>query len=162
MPIPLIPLLIGGLAVTAAVKVHKRADAMTPERQKLFDAAIQSLPDPDKLRQLAGAFAEQGLHKQADLLNKRAALRELPKETQEARKGVFRKAMSLLDPAKVEQAATVFHGEGCIGAASCLNLYAQGLRATDPAQVELIATSLETRKGQSGKDAAKVLRGKRE
>ncbi len=160
MPLPLIPLVVGGLAITAAYKVHRRSDAMTPERQKLFDAAIQSLPDPDKLRKLAAVFAEQGLHKHADLLNKRAALRELPKETQEARKTVFRKAMSLTDPVKVEQAATVFHGEGCIGAASCLNLYAQGLRATDPAQVELIASSLENKKGQSGKDAAKILRGR--
>lgn len=160
MPLPLIPIVIGSLAVTAAYKVHKRSDAMTPERQKLFDAAIQSLPDPDKLRQLAGAFKDQGLFKQADLLEKRAALRELPKETQDARKQVFRKAMSLTDPNMVEQAATVFHGEGCIGAASCLNLYAQGLRATDPTQVEAIARSLEDKKGDSGKKAAKILRGK--
>ena len=160
MPIPLIPIVVGSLAATAAWKVHKRSNAMTPERQKLFDAAIQSLPDPEKLRKLAEAFQAEGLSKQADLLRKRAALRELPKETQEARKQVFIKTMSITDPEKVEQAATVFHGEGCIGAAAVLNLYAEGLRSTDPAQVEAIATSLENKKGESGKAAAKILRSK--
>jgi hypothetical protein len=157
---PLIPVVIGGLAVSAAWKVHQRSNAMTPERQKLFDAAIQSLPDPDKLRKLADAFEQQGLKTQAELLRKRAALRELPKEVQQARKQVFIKAMSSTDPEKVEQMATVFHGEGCIGAAAVLNLYAEGLRSTDPAQVEAIATSLENKKGESGKAAAKILRGK--
>lgn len=157
---PLIPVVIGGLAVSAAWKVHNRQNAMTPERQKLFDAAIQSLPDPDKLRKLADAFDQQGLKTQAVLLRKRAALRELPKEVQQARKQVFIKAMSATDPEKVEQMATVFHGEGCIGAAAVLNLYAEGLRSTDPAQVEAIATSLENKKGESGKAAAKILRSK--
>ena len=157
---PLIPVVIGGLAVSAAWKVHSRQNAMTPERQRIFDAAIQSLPDPDKLRKLADAFDQQGLKAQAVLLRKRAALRELPKEVQQQRKQVFIKAMSATDPDKVEQMATVFHGEGCIGAAAVLNLYAEGLRSTDPAQVEAIATSLENKKGESGKAAAKILRSK--
>ena len=158
MPIPLIPVVIGSLALSAAYKVHKRTNAMTPERQKIFDAAIQSLPDPAKLRALADVFESEGLPKQADLLRKRAKLRELPKDVQQARKQVFIKTMSITDPDKVEEMATVFHGEGCIGAASVLNLYAQGLRATDPAQVEAIARSLENKQGDSAKDAAKILR----
>jgi phosphopentomutase len=160
MPIPLIPIVIGSLAATAAFKVHQRSNAMTPERQKLFDAAIQALPDPEKLRKLADAFQQQGLSKQADLLRKRAALRELPEATKQARKEVFIKTMNSTDPDKVEQAAAVFHGEGCIGAAAVLKLYAEGLRSTDPAQVEAIATSLENKKGESGKAAAKKLRAK--
>lgn len=160
MPIPLIPVVVGALAASAAYRVHKRTNAMTPERQKIFDAAIQSLPDPLKIRELADVFESEGLSKQAELLRKRAKLRELPKEVQLARKEVFIKTMSNTDPDKVEEMASVFHSEGCIGAAAVLNLYAQGLRATDPAQVEAIARSLETKQGESAKRAAKTLRAK--
>lgn len=159
MPIPLIPVLIGGLAISAAVKVRRQADAMTPDRQKLFDALIQKCADASKLRAAAEQFQNYGLPKQADLLRKRAALRQLPKEVQEARKAIFRNVMKLQDPEKVDSAAQTFYDEGCLGAASLLRLWAEGLRSTDPIQREMIAKSLENKKGQSGKEAAKILRG---
>ncbi len=160
MPIPLIPVLIGGLAVSAAVKVRRQSNAMTLERQQLFDALIQKMADPVKLRAAAEQFQNYGLTKHADLLRKRANLRELPKEVQEARKEVFRNVMKLQDPDKVDSAADTFYSEGCIGAASLLRLWAEGLRSVDPMQRELIAKTLENKKGQSGKEAAKILRGK--
>lgn len=160
MPIPLIPVLIGGLAISAAVKVRRQGDAMTPERQKLFDALIQKCSDASKLRAAAVQFQNFGLSKQADLLRKRATLRELPKEVQEARKEVFRNIMKCEDPDKVESGAEAFYNEGCLGAASILRLWAEGLRSVDPVEREMYAKSLENKKGQSGKEAAKILRGK--
>jgi hypothetical protein len=158
MPLPLVPLVVLGLAGTAAYKVHKRKRGMTPERQALFEGALKSLPDPDKLRSLADKFHGEGFPLQADLLRKRATLRELPEDVQEKRREVFRKGMASTDADKVELLSKVFEKEGCTGAGACLQLYASGLRASDPNEVEAIAKSLETKKGKVAKMAGEFLR----
>lgn len=154
----IVPIVVLGLAGAAAYKVHKRKTGMTPERQALFTGAMNSLPDPSKLRGLADVFHGEGFPVQADMLRKRANLRELPEEIKEQRRETFRKAMRCLDPDKVEKLASIYENEGCAGTAACLQLYAQGLRASDPSQVESIAKSLETKKGDVAKKAAAFLR----
>jgi len=154
----IVPLVVLGLAGTAAYKVHKRKKGMTPERQAMFHGAIQSLADPDKLRALADKFHGEGFPAQADMLRKRAKLRELPGDVQEQRRETFRKGMRCLDADKVEKLASIYEQEGCAGASSCLYLYAKGLRASDPNEVESVAKSLETKKGPIAKMAATLLR----
>jgi hypothetical protein len=127
MPFPLIPLAVVALAGTAVYKVHKRKSGLTPERKKVFDAALENLKEPEKLRTLATSFENEGLKNHADMLRKRAALRELPAATKDARRVVFKKAMASKDPAAVQKIAEAFHKEGATGAAANLRKYASGL-----------------------------------
>lgn len=156
----IVPIVVLGLAGAAAYKVHKRKTGMTPERQALFAGAMNSLPDPDKLRGLADKFHGEGFPVQAEMLRKRAKLRELPKEIQEQRREIFRKGMRSMDPDKIERLAQIYESEGCIGSAECLRLYAKGVRATQPEEIEAAAKSLETKKGPVAKEAAGILRNK--
>ena len=102
---------------------------LTAERKAIFQAALETLEDSGKLRELADVFAAEGLTVQADLLKKRANLRELPDAIKRARHEAFLKAMSASDPAKVEEIALLFENEGAIGASNALRGYAAGLRA---------------------------------
>jgi hypothetical protein len=128
---PLIPALILAGAGTAAVIQKRRAErqtgVMTPARQVVYETALNEVQEPDKLRDLAKAFRAEGLTEQAAMLEKRAALRELPQETKKARREVFKKALESKDKANVRKVAAVFHGEGCSGAAAELYRYADGL-----------------------------------
>lgn len=156
----IVPLVVLGLAGGAAYKVHKRKKGLTPERQALFQGAMNSLADPNGLRGLADKFHGEGFPAQAEILRKRAKLRELPKEIQEQRREVFRKGMRSMDANKIEQLAQVYESEGCAGAADCLRLYAKGVRATQPEEIEAVARSLETKKGHIAKESAQLLRNK--
>jgi hypothetical protein len=123
----ILPLLIfGGLVGGAAYAAKKRA-GMTPERQKIFEAALSNLKDPIALRKLADEFEKAGLKSQAELLRKRAALRELPPETKVKRREAFRAGMASVSKSGVESLANAFAKEGATGAATALRNYAQGL-----------------------------------
>ena len=102
---------------------------LTAERKAIFQAALEVVEDSGKLRELADVFAAEGLTVQADLLRKRANLRELPLAIKQARHDAFLKAMSAADPKKVEEIANLFENEGAIGASNALRGYAAGLRA---------------------------------
>jgi hypothetical protein len=102
---------------------------LTPERKAIFQAALEVVEDSGKLRELADVFASEGLTVQADLLRKRANLRELPPAVKEARHAAFLKAMNAADPRKVDEIADLFESEGAVGASNALRGYAAGLRA---------------------------------
>lgn len=129
MPFPLIPVGIGLLVGTAAWAQfgREKSHQMTPERQRIYDAAIRSLKDPVGLEQLGEAFKSQGLHAEGDLLLKRAALRRLPKAQKEANRVKFRTAMTSKDPKEVLSVAEEFESRGATGAAFELRRYARGL-----------------------------------
>jgi len=130
----LIPVVIVGLTCAAAYKVSQgNKGVMTPERQVIYDTALRTLKDPDKLRELACAYRKEGLPVQAEMLEKRAALRELPQEIKEARRAAFKKAKECTDPTKVEVVASAFEHEGATGAAQSLRDYAAGLKAAETA-----------------------------
>lgn len=121
----LLPVVIAALAGTAYVVATKpKPGAMTPERQVILDTALNSTSDPDKLRALAKVFREEGLPAQADLLEKRAKLRELPSDVKEARKAAFRAGMASKNPVAVRALADEFEREGATGAAAALRTYA--------------------------------------
>lgn len=130
MPFPLIPVGLGVLVGTAAWAKFGRdtsAPQMTPERQRIYDAAIRSLKNPDGLEKLGQVFKDQGLHAEGDLLLKRAALRRLPKAQKEANRKRFREGMASKDPREVMAIADEFENRGATGAAHDLRMYARGL-----------------------------------
>jgi predicted negative regulator of RcsB-dependent stress response len=122
-----IPALVVGLGGLAAWKVWKKKHRMTPERKKVYEAALKSLKDPVKLRELATAFDKENLKEEAELLRKRAALRELPADVKAGRRDAFKKGMASKDPTGIETLAKEFEKEGATGAAAALREYAAGL-----------------------------------
>lgn len=129
MPFPLIPAVVValGAATTVAVVRRKKHKGMTPERKKVYVAALNSLKDPVKLRELADTFEKEGLTKEAAMLRKRAKLRELPPKVKKQRRTAYRKAMRSKNPQAVLKLANAFHTEGATGAAASLRKYAKAV-----------------------------------
>jgi len=132
MPFPLVPILIGigtGSVAGIALRNNRKRNprGMTPERQQIYEAALTSLKDPDKLRELADAFHGEECYPQADLLRKRAALKELPDEEKKKNSVRFKEAMASKDPAFVERVAKEHEQRGATSAAFNLRRYAKGL-----------------------------------
>lgn len=134
IPVPY-ALLLGGLVAGgyyAKVQHDKKVPPkgeLTPERQVIFETALNEVKDPAKLRALAKAFREQGLTREADILEKRASLRDLPPDVKEARRDAYRKGMDSKDPLAVDNLANAFEKEGATGAAEALRKQAEALRA---------------------------------
>jgi hypothetical protein len=139
----MLPLIIGGVGAGAVLaagaqwyRERKARRALTPERKAIHEAAMTTLKNPDQLRALAGTFDRVGLATHAELLRKRAALRELPAETKQQRADAFRMGMTSKDAAKVEGLAMAFQNEGATSAAANLRVYASGLTSPDVGGVE--------------------------
>ena len=127
----MLPLVVIGVLATASLYKNRRKvkGSMTAQRQVIYDAALTSEKDPANLRILAKAFRAEGLIPQAELLEKRAALRELPPEIQAARRQIVRDALTSDNPVFVAQMAGEFDAVGASGAAHALYQHASGLRA---------------------------------
>lgn len=129
----IVPGVIICLAVGSYIVNRKRKGEMTPERMRIFTAAINgSLKDPAKLDQLADAFDKEQLSEHAKLLRQRAALKRLPKPVQKARQAVFRKAMQSKNKAAVLKLADEFDAQGATGAALKLRQYGVNLPDSIP------------------------------
>lgn len=127
MALPLIPIAVASLAGYGAWRKFKKPAAMTPERKKIFEQAMRTLDDPEKLRKLADEFEKQKLKPQANELRKRAAIFAASPAVKEQRKQVFKKAMNSSNPTAIKQVAAAFHKVGHYEAAEKLRKYAQGL-----------------------------------
>lgn len=131
MPFPLIPVGIGLLAGAAAwAKFGRETTMMTPQRQRIYDAAVRGLKDPVGLEKLGQAFKSEGLHTEGDLLLKRAALRRLPRDQKEINRAKWKQGMSSKNPKEVLEIADEFDNRGATGAALELRRYARGLLGT--------------------------------
>lgn len=131
MPFPLIPVGIGLLAGVAAwAQFGREKSKMTPERQRIYEAALRSLKDPAGLEELGNAFIKEGLTAEGELLLKRAALRRLSPDEKAANRAAWKKGMSSKDPKEVLEIADVFEQRGATGAAAELRRYARGLLGT--------------------------------
>lgn len=106
---------------------------LTPERQAVYEVALAKVMEPQKLEETARLFELQGLPAQADMLRKRARVRNLPPAQKKARREAYRKAINSADVEGVREMASAFAGEGCSGAALSLYEYADGLEAGQPA-----------------------------
>ena len=122
---------VGGAIANVAQPTHK--GVMTPKRSIIYKAAITSTKDPDELRRLADAFEAENLKPWAEMLRKRAALRELPPDIREARKNVYRKALCSDSPEEIETAAKLFENEGAADAAKGLRDHADAVKAAHAA-----------------------------
>lgn len=113
---------VTGLAAWAykKQKTTHQYGVLTPDRELIYNRAINNLQDPEKLRKLAEGFKSQGLKPQAEMLEKRAALRDLPREVKKERRTVFKKLMLCEDPKKILEAADVFDSQGATGSALAL------------------------------------------
>ena len=100
---------------------------MTPARQEVYDQAMASLADPVKLRVLAEAYRKEGLNYEANMLHKRAALRELPPDVKKGRQEVYRQALKSTDKEAIAKVANAFEREGALGAAQKIRDYLSGL-----------------------------------
>ncbi len=124
----LIPLVILGLTAGAGVLAVKRPVGITPERKKVYEEAFKSLKEPEKLRELAEAFEKEGHKNEADMLRKRALLREAPPEVKQARRAAFKKAMASTNADAVRAMGDAYLSQGASGAARALYQYADGLK----------------------------------
>jgi hypothetical protein len=130
--LPAIPIVLGGAAAYAAFKKWRKPSGMTPQRKQIFEAAMRTLKDPSKLRELAASFEKEGLKAEAGILRKRAALFSAPPAVRQARLQVFKQAMSSTKPEAVRVVAKEFHKKGAYEAASKLRNYAKGLVGFKP------------------------------
>lgn len=142
MPFPLIPMVIMSLASGAyAVKRHRdKTKEATPqqaaERMVIYETAINTIKDPDKLRLLAKAFGEAGCTAEEKMLNLRAENAEAPPEVKEARQKAFRDGMSSRDVAGIRNLANAFESQGAPGAARDLRAYAMAVEANAQSATE--------------------------
>jgi cobalamin biosynthesis protein CobT len=132
--LPAIPVIVVLLGCGAYFRRDKQRGIMTPERTKIFNAAISGgMADPDNLDKLAKSFEEQGLAEQAALLRQRASLKRLPNEVKLARRAIWRKAIKSKNRAAILRLAMAYDGEGCTSAAMRLKEIASGLPDKLPA-----------------------------
>jgi hypothetical protein len=144
--VPVAVLVLGGVSYEMSRRAElRRVSALTPARKVVYEAALQSVKDPIELRKLADVFDEVELTDEAEVLRKRAQLRELPAEIQDKRRDAFRKAMSCLDPVKVIECADAFSECACFSAASNLRKYASGLSSEDVDTIRSIVEDLESK-----------------
>lgn len=125
-----VPILIGGLVLVAAFRGDTKPKfEMTAQRRVIFDTLMKECRDPNRLREVAQAFRTCGGDDPwAILLEKRAALRERPKEIRDAHREVFRKALICKDADSVDIVAKSFEQMGATGCAAQLYAVAKGLR----------------------------------
>jgi hypothetical protein len=128
----IVPLLaLGSLTGISAWLQSRRtteiAGTLTPEREKLHEALLLHQRDPKKLRKMAAKFDEQNLSDKAQQLRNLAAVYELPKEEKDARREIFRKAITSKNRDAVLRVAAQYETDGCIGASAKLRRYAAGL-----------------------------------
>jgi len=123
--------------------------ALTPERQVIYEMAIEYLRNPKALRAMAEEFERQGLPTLAARMKKRAAVQELPAEKKAERRDAYRKARASTNVDGILKVAEAFEDDGSPGAAYNLRSYAEGIKAavaagqTPATPADLPATSDE-------------------
>jgi hypothetical protein len=130
------PVGLGAGVVLGGVLAHKTdrpRGELTPRRQLMFQRAMESVKDPVELRRLGDAFAGESLPEHAQLLYKRAGLRELPEDIKAKRRMIFRKAMCSDNVQAIRGVALAFAREGAIDAGKVLKEHADAVEAAHTA-----------------------------
>jgi hypothetical protein len=154
-----LPIGIGLLAGLAYWRSRKKTGVLTPERELIYKSALDNEKNPENLRALAKSFREEGLDGEADMLEKRAALRNLPPDVAAARRDVYNQALQSENAEGVEKVAAAFEQQGATGAAATLKNYAAGLKAagSQPAVKHgALGASISAAKQALGKVEAKL------
>ncbi len=124
-------------------QAEKEKDANNPayaaQRRAIYEQALNS-KDPVKLRAMAKIFREQGHIPEANMLDKRVALAESPREAILERRRIFKKAMECEDPEKVLNIAFAFETIGATGASDDLYRRVEQLNHQKRVAAEGVAT----------------------
>lgn len=123
--ISLIPAVLAGGLGLAFLRARKKK--MTPERKKIFESALKTMKEPEKLIKLATAFEKDGLRAEGGELRKRAKVLSMPPAKKEEYRQAYKAGMKSADPTKVKKLASAFHKQGFYGSGKNLRDYAQGL-----------------------------------
>jgi len=129
MPLPLLPVAIGSLACAAyAVNKGRQPKPISAEaaanRTMIFDTALNTCKDSDKLRILAEAFNKEGARAEALMLCKRAELIDAPPEMKAARREALSKGLASTNKDGVLRLADAFEELGATAAAAKLREHA--------------------------------------
>jgi hypothetical protein len=117
-----------GIAATAwRVHSRRKRSELTPDRKRVFEAAMNSELSPEDFAKLSKSFDEQGLKYEGNMLRKRAALSAAPPEIKQARREAYRKALASTNKPQIMKLADAFASQGAVGAAASLRRYASGL-----------------------------------
>jgi hypothetical protein len=125
---------------------------LTDKRRLIYEQHMLKGKDPAALRTLADAFDAEGLKAHAEMLRKRANLRELPKEVRDARRDAFRRALASDKVDVIEALATEWENEGATDAAATLREHA--------AAVKMVQASGKSAKPMGNKDAVEAFADK--
>lgn len=125
MALPLIPIVLGVLATGAFIKAGRRGpkalkDSERAEITVIYDTLINGKYDPETYRRFATEFRVQGMVVEADMLDKRATLREMTAEEKAQRRAIFKKGMASQKPEIMRELAEEFERSGATGAAADL------------------------------------------
>jgi hypothetical protein len=121
------------LGAVVAHQMSKPKGEMTPRRALVYTRAMESIKSPADLNKLADSFAGEGLHAQANMLRKRAALRDLPQDMKNQRRMIFRKAMCSDNIAAIRDVAAQFAEQGSTDAAKMILTHAIAVEAAHAA-----------------------------
>lgn len=133
MPLPLIPIAIVSLAGVAYGAQRVRDASAVPsatvvaERAMIFDTAMNTCKDSDKLRALAASFKQVKMNAEATMLCKRAALIDAPPELKASRKDTLERALASKNKGPILNVANAFEEIGAMNAASKLRAHAATL-----------------------------------
>lgn len=141
------------LGTVTLYRIYRRPRrvGMTGKRRQIYESALVTLKQPEKLRALAAAFEGEGLIAEADLLKKRAAIKELPKSKREERRAIFRKAIQSSNIPAIRAVADEFRAAGCTGAAA--NLYQHADSLVEQAEAMVVDSEPVAAMGREEDDA---------
>lgn len=141
------------LGTVTLYRIYRRPRrvGMTGKRRQIYESALVTLKQPEKLRTLAAAFEGEGLIAEADLLKKRAAIKELPKSKREERRAIFRKAIQSSNIPAIRAVADEFRAAGCTGAAA--NLYQHADSLVEQAEAMVVDSEPVAAMGREEDDA---------
>lgn len=125
------PLILIGVGVGWAAVANSKptVGVMTPARRLVFQTALAKNPPltGDQFMALAKEFDSYGLTHEAEILRRRARIRNLPPADRQKMLAAFQKGMASKDPVQVRALANAFETEGAFDSARQLRDYANHL-----------------------------------
>jgi hypothetical protein len=114
-------------------RTESETGKLTPEREEVFNNAMQHLHDPGRMLNLAKEFEKNGLKAQAHLLRKRAEWRARPEAVKAEHEALYQKALASSKPEGVLMVAQAFENMTATAKAGKLREHAAALQAPKPA-----------------------------
>lgn len=130
MPIPFIPIIVIGLIGKAVHTRFKKDKPLSVEQQNIYDSAMATLMEPEKLRALGATFKAQGFPKHGQMLINRAELRGLDPKVYKARRKAIAKAMNSTNIVAIRELAAEYEKLGGTGTADMLRKRANQVEAS--------------------------------